>query len=226
MDYQQFRYPSYEDPLATAYGGIFECAFVLLHPFTDVTEDDCPPQGQHSNINPPMSSGVYQTWASVNTGIGFQDYAKLNQALLTLIRAIRAEFCDFAACEKLESFLKLNAIWEPRKGSFDFLVLRPLLSAFECEGIKELIYIPEIQDDNHPIQSLSIATLLQGEEPPFFTGSLVAPDASFLLAVDWDSFFTLFFGSQKFVTDLVTQRSLEGFLINPTTSHFWFHEAL
>jgi len=62
------------------------------------------------------------------------------------VRAIKAEFCDFTACEKLESFLKLNAIWEPRKDSFDFLVLRPLLSTFESEGINELIYIPKIQD--------------------------------------------------------------------------------
>jgi len=77
VDYQQFRYPSYEDPLIAAYGGIFECAFVLLHPFTDVTEDDYPPQGQH--VNQSMRSGVYQTWASVNAGIGFQDNAKLSQ---------------------------------------------------------------------------------------------------------------------------------------------------
>ena len=38
MHYEEFKYPAYETPLLDAYGGRFESAFVLLHPFVRVPQ--------------------------------------------------------------------------------------------------------------------------------------------------------------------------------------------
>ena len=57
-------------------------------------------------------------------------------------------------------------------------------------------------------------------------GTLAAPDESFLLTVDWDSFFTLFYGPRAFVDEVVHRQDLEGFFATPTTEHFWFNYSL
>ena len=68
---------------------------------------------------------------------------------------------------------------------------------------------------------------LRNREVPFpDRGSLVAPDGTFLFTVDWDSFFTLFYGPREFVADVVLRCNLEGFFAKPTTDHFWFNYSM
>jgi hypothetical protein len=57
-------------------------------------------------------------------------------------------------------------------------------------------------------------------------GTLAAPDASFLFTVDWDSFFTLFYGPRSLVRDIAAGAGLEGFFAAPTTEHFWFNYSM
>jgi hypothetical protein len=51
-------------------------------------------------------------------------------------------------------------------------------------------------------------------------------DESFLFTVDWDSFFTLFYGPREFVAEVVGRNKLEGFFATPTTEHLWFNYSL
>jgi hypothetical protein len=55
---------------------------------------------------------------------------------------------------------------------------------------------------------------------------LMPGDGSFLFTVDWDSFFTLFYGPRKFLTDFARQRNLEGFFAYPKMEHFWFNYSM
>ncbi len=48
----------------------------------------------------------------------------------------------------------------------------------------------------------------------------------FISTVDWDSFFTLLYGSRAFLSDFVCRRDIEGFYAGPTTEHFWFNYAM
>ena len=57
-------------------------------------------------------------------------------------------------------------------------------------------------------------------------GTLAAVDESFLLTVDWDSFFTLLYGPRAFVEDVVRRRNMEGFFATPTTEHWWYNYSL
>jgi hypothetical protein len=149
----------------------------------------------------------------------------LNRALLTSIGALRKEFCDPHASKALETFLVSKALWEPTNGAFDMEALSPILSGADALSTSELIFVPDISDDSDPTP-LKVSSLLQGELPLHFSGSLVAPDESFLMTVDWDSFFTVLFGSKELLAQLTTRDGAEGFVATSATKHFWFDAAL
>jgi len=88
-----------------------------------------------------------------------------------------------------------------------------------------LIFVPEFPNVD-PVQQLNISRLRNRYIPFPSRGTLVAPDESFLLTVDWDSFFTLFYGPREFVAEVACQQHLEGFFATPTTEHFWFNYSL
>jgi hypothetical protein len=99
------------------------------------------------------------------------------------------------------------------------------LAAFQAAGQEELIFVPEFPAVD-PIQLLNVSRLRNRKEAFPSRGTLLAPDESFLLTVDWDSFFTLFYGPRAFVTEVARQQNLEGFFATPTTEHFWFNYSL
>jgi hypothetical protein len=86
----------------------------------------------------------------------------------------------------------------------------------------KLIFVPEFPQSD-PVATLSIAGLSNGSVPFPARGTLLAPDHSFLFTVDWDSFFTLFYGSRSFITRVAAALNLEGFFASPNTEHAWFN---
>lgn len=223
MEFEQFTYPSYETPLVEAYGGRFESVFVVLHPFLRVPEElGWKTTKQYPSDEQIVARGEKCTWAEVAAQTRLRSCAGMNQALLTSIRAINDDVCDFKASEMLNRFLESESVWMPNEGSFEPLLQAHFLQAFEAAQQHELIFVPEFPSVD-PIQRLKVEKLENHEVgfPP--RGSLVSPDASFLFTVDWDSFFTLFYGSRKLLSDVVAECGLEGFFAAPTTEHFWFH---
>ena len=145
--------------------------------------------------------------------------------MLTTIRSIKEELCDLQASKVLNGFLESESVWMPTEGRFEPLLQMDFLSAFESPGQKELIFVPEFPGIDRT-QRLDVAKLRSRAESFPDRGSLVAPDESFLLTVDWDSFFTLFYGRREFVTEVVRRQNLEGFFATATTEHFWFNYSL
>ena len=226
MLYERFIYPPYDAPLADAYGGVFESACVLLHPFVRVPDQLAWKAARHYPADELiLSLGAKCTWASVTAQTGLQTYAKLNHALLTSIGSIGEELCDYPARDALKGFLESEAVWMPEEGRFEPLLQMDFLDAFAAAGHEELVYVPEFPQSD-PIQQLNVQRLRNREVAFPSRGSLVAPDASFLLTVDWDSFFTLFYGPRAFVNDVVRAHNLEGFFATPITEHFWFNYAM
>jgi hypothetical protein len=102
-------------------------------------------------------------------------------------------------------------------------LLQPdLLAAFERAQCGELVFVPEFPAAD-PVEHLDVAALQSGARPFPPRGTLLAPDRSFLFTVDWDSFFTLFYGPRNFVRQIVKERHLEGFFAEPETEHLWFN---
>ena len=226
MPYERFTYPPYDAPLADAYGGIFESACVLLHPFVRVPDQLAWKATRHYPTDEQiLSLGTKCKWAEVTAETGLETYAKLNHALLTSIGSIGEELCDYPARDALKGVLESESIWMPEEGRFEPLLQMDFLDAFAAAGYEELVFVPEFPQSD-PVQKLNVQRLRSREVDFPSRGSLVAPDASFLLTVDWDSFFTLFYGPRAFVTKVARQQNLEGFFATPTTEHSWYNYSL
>jgi hypothetical protein len=219
-------YPPYDAPLVEAYGGRFESVCVLLHPFVGVPSHlSWKASKRYPSDEQIVSLGAKCTWAHVAAQTGLSTIAKLNHALLTSIRSVNDEFCDFSASIALQSFLESASVWMPGEGRFELLLQNDFLAVFETAGHNELIFVPEFPAID-PVQHIDLRKLASRQVAFPSRGSLVAPDASFLLTVDWDSFFTLFYGPYEFLAQMVGQRQLEGFFATPTTEHAWYNYSL
>jgi len=226
VQYEQFIYPAYDTPLVEAYGGRFESVFVVLHPFVSVPEELAwNAVKSYPSDEQIVARGAKYTWGEVAVHTGLRSCARLNQALLTSIGAVHEDLCDFKASEALSGFLESEPVWMPSEGRFEPLLQADYLSAFEAAKQDELVFVPEFPAVD-AVQRLDRRKLTDREAAFPQRGSLVAPDASFLFTVDWDSFFTLFYGPRKFVAGVAGRRGLEGFFAGQTTEHFWFNYSL
>ena len=226
MDFASLTYPPYGAPLLEAYGGRFESLYIILHPFVGVPEEFAwQTARQYPGYEEILERGSKRAWAEVAAETGIKSCARMNQALLTSIRSLHDDLCDFAAASALEKYLQSHAVWMPGEGAFEPLLEGDFLQVFAAAGHRELIFVPEFPEAD-PVERLSVAHLKSRAASFPARGSLVAPDASFLFTVDWDSFFTLFYGPRALVEEAARQRKLEGFFAEATTEHFWFNYSL
>ncbi|HTB97143.1 MAG TPA: DUF2711 family protein [Terracidiphilus sp.] len=223
---QNYTYPPYDLPLVEAYGRRFESVFILLHPFVRV-----PPSlswtvtRAYPGDAQIAAHATKCRWSEVSAHIGLSSCARINQALLTSIGALDDSVADHAGHKALLAFLESHHTWMPAEGRFEPLLQPNLLSAFAMAGTDQLTFVPEFPQSD-PIVTLGIDELARGSAPFPCRGTLLAPDASFLFTVDWDSFFTLFYGSRDFVRRVVTAHHLEGFFATPNTDHLWFNYSM
>jgi hypothetical protein len=220
---EQFTYPSYSEPLAQAYGGRFECVFIVLHPFVRVPEALAWRAGQKYPDDATIAAlGGKYPWAEIAARAGLQNCAQVNQALLTSIGSLAEDVADPAGRDVLQRLLQAEPVWMPTEGRFEPLLQADFLVAFDAAGTEELLFVPEFPQSD-PVVRLRVDPLLSGEIPFPARGTLLAPNASFLFTVDWDSFFTLFYGPREFVRRLASSRKLEGFFATANTEHAWFN---
>ncbi|MGD1107910.1 MAG: DUF2711 family protein [Terracidiphilus sp.] len=223
MQPEQFTYPPYSVPLREAYGGVFESVLIVLHPFVSVPASLAwSATHQYPADAQILALGTKHPWSAIASHTGLGSCARVNQALLTSIGSLPDHLADPAARDSLRSFLESQPIWMPVEGRFEPLLHADLLHAFTAAGAKELIFVPEFPHSS-PVVTLSIAALHNGSIPFPARGTLLAPDHSFLFTVDWDSFFTLFYGPRSLITRVCARLNLEGFFAAPTTEHAWFN---
>jgi len=226
VDYASYIYPPYDAPLADAYGGRYESVFIILHPFVSMPDNLAwKATKKYPNDEQILSLGAKCSWDSVAAQTGLSTCSKLNQALLTASGSIAPDLSDSPAATALQRFLQFESVWMPVQGRFEPLLQMDFLAAFQAAGQEELIFVPEFPHTD-PIQLLNVPKLRNCQDAFPSRGTLVAPDESFLLTVDWDSFFTLFYGPRSFVTEVAQQQNLEGFFATPTTEHSWFNYSL
>jgi hypothetical protein len=197
---EQFTYPPVSEPLMEAYGGAFECVFVVLHPFVRVpAELAWSTTHRYPGDAEIAARGEKVSWTKVAARTSLKSCARINQALLTSIGSLDDHIADPAARGDLQHFLESQPIWMPTEGRFEPLLQPDFLHVFAEAEAEELIFVPEFPNSD-PVVRLALADLSHGTnlipESPFpARGTLLAPDHSFLFTVDWDSFFTLFYGA-------------------------------
>lgn len=226
MQDQEFVYPAYTDPLISAFAGCFEAAFIVLHPFVRVPDSLSWRQTrQYPDDDAVRTHGSKCAWMEVAHSIGLQNCAQINQALLTSIGSLPAHVADPVHRNLLATFLQRESVWMPSEGRFEPLLQDDMLAAFVHAGFDELIFVPETAPAE-TTKRLPVQTYAgRGALLPA-PGTLLAPDHSFLFTVDWDSFFTLFYGTRTFITEIASERNLEGFFVAPTTEHAWYNYSM
>ncbi len=223
MQPEQFTYPAYSEPLLEAYDGAFECVFVVLHPFVRMpAELGWSATHQYPGDAEIASRGAKMPWMEVAAATGLNSCARVNQALLTSIGSLADHLADPAGRDELQRFLESQPIWMPVEGRFEPLLQPDFLHVFAEAGVDELIFVPEFPN-SEPVARLTLSGLRSGTIAFPARGSLLAPDHSFLFTVDWDSFFTLFYGARSFVARVAAGLNLEGFFATPNTEHAWYN---
>jgi hypothetical protein len=226
VHYEQFKYPAYETPLLEAYGSRFESAFVILHPFVRVPQHLAWKTVQsYPDDRQILAEGQKCTWAEVYEQTGLNSCAKLNQALLASIGSIGEDLIDYEGRKLLQQYLESKPVWMPTEGRFEPLLQTDMLAAFEAAGCGKMIFVPEFSDVDER-EEFNVQQLKNREAAFPSRGSLMPADVSFLFTVDWDSFFTLFYGPREFVTEVARRRNLEGFFAYPKMEHFWFNYSM
>jgi hypothetical protein len=226
VQFENYVYPQYGVPLVEAYGSAFESVFIVLHPFIRVAESlGWTATHQYPEDRVILSYGSRYPWTEVCARTGLSSCARLNQALLTSIGSLKGELADPASQAVLQTFLQREPIWMPTEGRFEPLLQEQFLATFEACAAGELVFVPEFPDVN-PVVRLSIAGLTDGSIPFPGRGTLLATDESFLFTVDWDSFFTLFYGPRTLVSRVAAELRLEGFFATPNTDHAWFNYSM
>lgn len=226
VQFANFTYPTYGVPLVEAYDGRFESAFILLHPFVRVPQN----MSWHITRHYPedeqiIAQGKKYPWAEVSAQTGLTSCARINQALLTSIGSLADHLADAHASDTLQSFLENEPVWMPTEGRFEPLLQSDILQIFSQAEVDELIFVPEFPQAE-PVVRLSVSGIRTGEIPFPKCGTLLAPDVSFLFTVDWDSFFTLFYGPRTFIARAAQSLNLEGFFATPNTDHAWFNYSM
>jgi hypothetical protein len=223
---EEFHYPPYGAPLVEAYGGRFESVFVVLHPFVRVPSSLawCVTR-QYPDDAQIATFGAKCPWSEVAAQVGITSCARMNQALLTSIGSLADSMADPAGRDELQLFLESNPVWMPVEGRFEPLLQRDFLQIFAASRAEELVFVPEFPQSD-PVVRLEVEGLLDDTIPFPPCGTLLAPDASFLFTVDWDSFFTLFYGRRSFVADAARRLNLEGFFATANTDHAWWNYSM
>lgn len=226
MSFEPFVYPPYSIPLIEAYESLFESVFVVLHPFIRLPEElSWAVTKQYPADEQMLASGTKCPWAEVSAQTGLRSCSQINQALLTSIGSLVDYLCDFPARDILRCYLQSGPVWMPTEGRFEPLLQRDILDVFQAAGFDELVFVPEFPQTD-PVRGIPVAALQDCSIAFPARGSLVAPDASFLFTVDWDSFFTLFYGPRAFVDQTTRRLGMEGFFAGPITEHAWFNYTM
>ena len=219
-------YPPYGTPLVEAYNRRFEAAFIILHPFIRVPEQLAwRVTRKYPSDAEIVARGANCTWMDVGRQTGLNSCARLNQALLTATGSLTGDFADREGKGAIQAFLQSHPVWMPAQGRFEPLLYSCLLRVFSASRCDSLIHVPEFPSLK-PVMRLRAADLEARTTPFPAGGSLLAPDSSFLFTVDWDSFFTLFYGERKFLAKIARELQLEGFFATANTDHAWFNYSM
>jgi hypothetical protein len=206
-DLEQYKYPPYDQPLLSAYDGRFEAAYVILHPFQK--ETDLAARRPRTGGRTDLSGCEKYRWTQVAAETGLRNYSEIDHGLRSAYA--RKEFWNPTAAAALREFQDGPvgaAIWRPDEGEFPSLLENDFAFIFERGQSLSLWAVPHVLIPSMPAIGLPNEICSNDLHRVFPRGgSLVAYDQSFLFTVDWDSAFTLFYGTKDFLIDVTRSRT-------------------
>jgi hypothetical protein len=222
MDYSRCGYPNYKIPLLQAYGGRFGAAFVALHPFFRMPAS--------VDWKPRESSGTYPDdpyvrqygqpifWQTIMQGIGCEDLRRFYVGMRTLIGALQMEYQDKEMARLINEYTRQADIYHPTEGMIEPLLVEPIVQYISHDQMDDMFYLAEFEEEP---EILSVEAVIQKCDSGWLRGSLFDVNITRLVTVDWDDFFTVFYGSSSELVSLLEKNPLEGFFCDDQTLHTW-----
>ena len=165
-------------------------------------------------------------WSEVAAVTGIPNFSALNRALLTSIGALKPEFQDSKSAELLRSYCRANRVFMPTEGAIQPMMERGIAALLKTAGLDRAELASEFDatgvDVN--VSELEVDAPWEIAGNPRSISRIYAPDRSLLVAVDWDSFFTLIAGTHERLRRSEVESAFEGFPCSSETRHDWWHQ--
>lgn len=219
MNYSECGYPGYEIPLLQAYGGRFSAAFIALHPFFRMPAS-VNWEPIDSSTNYPDDPYIRQYgqpvyWQTIMQGIGCEDLRQFYIGMRTTIGALRQEYQDKDMARLIKEYTHQADIYHPVEGGIAPLLVEPIAQYISHDQTDDMFYLAEFEREP---EVLSVEAVIQRG---WLRGSLFDVNITRLVTVDWDDFFTVFYGSSRELVAFLEKNPLEGFFCDDQTLHTW-----
>jgi hypothetical protein len=200
------------------YAGVFEAAYVLLHPFIRavlIEKEKFKP-----STYPTRSSIVKNcepfSWQDVAAKAGLPSIAAVDIGLRSMILGLRKDLSNQEYAGKVESLVELDGILPPAEGCFSDLLHDRVLAYIQTLG-HEWVWVG---DEFGTERKLYWIEDLKGQDDPPTRGrcNVFSPDKSILWTTHWNSHFSFLCSSKA---NLARLKDFEGFLCDPKTEVYW-----
>jgi len=200
------------------YEGVFEAAYVLLHPFikpVSVGKEQFKPETY------PTRSSIAKkceavSWQEVAARAGLPSIAAVDIGLRSMILGLSEELSNQKYAGKIESLVESDNILPPLDGCFSDLLHDRVLAHIQELG-HEWVWVG---DDFGTERKLYWIEDLKGQEagPTRDHHNVFTPDQSILWTTHWDSHFSFLCSSRNNLSNI---QALEGFFCTPQTEVYW-----
>lgn len=167
-------------------------------------------------------------WREICAATGLSDHCALDLALRTHIKGLRRDLRDESAMRAMTAYCDREKIFLPTEGELQPVMEHALVAMLRRAGLEEVIIADEFGEEERQVRLDSLA----GEHAWRTRADLLqwgirhirAPDASLLVWVHWDSFFTAIFGTEERFRGARVSDGFEGFWCSERTTTYWLFE--
>lgn len=200
------------------YEGIFEAAYVLLHPFVknvSIREEQFKP-ATYPTRSSMVKNGVAVSWQEVAARAGLSSIAAVDIGLRSMVLGLKKEPSNQEFASKIESLVESDGVLPPPEGCFSDLLHDRVLTYIQELGHKWVW----VGDDFGTERRLYWIEDLKGQEadPTRNCRNVFTVDKCFLWTTHWDSHFSFLCSSKN---NLANVQGFEGFFCTPQTEVYW-----
>jgi hypothetical protein len=213
--------PPADQSILEFYKGYYESAYIILHPFFEVIN---PEKIDFDKEEYPTKSEITKhckiiTWKEFMDLSKIENISKLDIALRNSIKGLKESHKDETTLSKLIETCEKHHVHQPNEGSFEELLIDPMLKGISNLGYKWIFRGDEFGTER---QIMFIDDIINNNEKiGDWYKNIYTPKNEILFSVHWDSHFTLICSSKSTIEQIIEHVQLEGFYCDHRTEIYW-----
>lgn len=215
---------AWDEPILSYYAGIFDIAYIALHPFLHGEKTDSITRAPDADFI-EKNSAKATPWEKIRSDLGFKTLARLERAVRISGGALREELGDASETKRLDEYCEANSLWLPEQDTFPPFLEPSLVRLFQDAGIVDVEVREELDETLYqfPINALD-GPRPWSEIPGFPTrpDRIMAKDRTLLAIIEWDTTFTVIAGTAERLEQVNLPTLFEGFAVTPNLRMDWW----